>query len=85
MPSDLVRARIITPSGRVVEKNIGRARAIARGYLILPEPVTDSSGRLRRATRANGRPMKRRTTVTDSAAAKKAVTTSAAKKKEQDQ
>lgn len=69
--SDLVRVRETRPDGVVVEHNEGRARAIAKGLVILDEP-THRHGNPRPTIRVGGRPVKPKTTVAKKAAAKKA-------------
>lgn len=67
--TDLVRVRVGNE-----EKSLGRAYAIANDLTVLDEPARDRTGRVRKSTRAGGRPKKPHTTV-DSAAAKKRPTT----------
>lgn len=68
MAQDLVRARL--DGG--IEKNVSRAFATTHKLEVLDEPTTNRDGSPRPATRAGGRPVKKKTSVAKQAAAKKA-------------
>lgn len=51
---------------------VSRNRAVAEGFEVLDGSPYDANGDVRRPTRANGRPRKKKTSVAKSAAEKKA-------------
>lgn len=51
---------------------VSRSQAIGDDLEVLDEPVRDGNGDVRRPTRANGRPRKKRTSVAQEAAAQDA-------------
>lgn len=65
--ADLVRVRL-----EHVEKNVGRAFALANDLTVLDEPTHKRDGSLRGTTRAGGRPVKEKTSVAKKATEKKA-------------
>lgn len=74
---DLVRVRV-----NGYDTNVGRAFAEKHELEVLDEPTHRPDGRPRRLSRADGRPMKRRTTVDAEASRKKASRRKAGKKAE---
>lgn len=68
MPEELVRVRVGD-----VEKNMGRSLAEASSdvEILANESPRNPDGSLRRETRKNGRPPKKKTTVAEAAASRK--------------
>lgn len=69
--NDLVRVRIETPDGDIVEQNEGRAYADKNGLEVLDEPTTNRDGSRRGPTRKGGRPIKPKVELTRASAAQR--------------